>query len=126
MVRKALPILLALLAVLLAGTSALAHPGVGIVQDGRGNVYFTDLKQVWKIAPDGQKSIVVPNVHTHELCLDADGNLYGEHLSAEGDRWRHRVWRLQRDGAVSDVIPTREGFLRDYSFVRDSSGTMYW
>jgi hypothetical protein len=113
---------------LLAGR-AQAHPGVGIAQDSRGNVFFTDLKQVWKIAPDGEKSVDVPNVHTHELCLDSDDNLYGEHLWYEGDatgKWGHRVWRLKRDGTLSDVIPAREGFLRDYSFVRDAAGHMYW
>src|SRR5262245_18803239 len=105
--------------VLCAAGLAKAHPGVGIVQDSRGNVFFTDLKQVWKIAPDGDKSVAVPNVHTHELCLDPDDNLYGEHLWYEGDatsKWSHRVWRLKRDGTLSEVIPIREGFVRDYSF----------
>src|SRR5262245_5755134 len=115
-------------AVLNAGM-ANAHPGVGIVQDQRGNVYFTDLKQVWKIAPDGKKSIAVPNVHTHELCLDADDNLYGEHLWYEGDatkKWGHRVWRLAPDGTVKDIEPARVGFLSDDSLVRDRAGNRYW
>jgi sugar lactone lactonase YvrE len=117
------------LALLLAGAMARAHPGVGIVKDGRGNVFYTDLKQVWKIVPDGTKSVAVPDVHTHELCLDADDNLYGEHLWYEGDatgKWGHRVWRLEPDGTLSDVIPAREGFLNDASFVRDRAGHMYW
>ena len=58
----------------------LSHPGVGIVMDSKGDVYFTDLKHVWKLAPDGKKNIVVSNVHTHELWIDANDNLYGEHL----------------------------------------------
>ena len=109
--------------------SVHAHPAVGIVQDSRGNVFFTDTKQVWKIGEDGKQSVALPNVHTHELCLDAEDNLYGEHLWYEGDatkKWGHRVWRLKPDGSVSDVIPAREGFLRDYSFVRDRAGNMYW
>lgn len=114
---------------LLAGSARLeAHPGVGIVMDGRGNVFFTDLKQVWKIAPDGHKTVAVPNVHTHELYLDARGNLYGEHLWYEGkstNKWGHRVWRRTPDGAVTDVYPAREGFRTDYSFVRDGAGAMY-
>jgi sugar lactone lactonase YvrE len=47
----------------------------------------------------------------------------------EGDatkKWGHRVWCLKRDGTLVDVIPAREGFLRDYSFVRDRAGNMYW
>ena len=121
--------LLGLLILLLSVATAQAHPGVAIVQDSRGNVFFTDTKQVWKITPDGKKSVAVADVHTHELCLDAQDNLYGEHLWYEGDatkKWGHRVWRLKPDGTVSAVIPAREGFLKDYSFVRDRVGNMYW
>lgn len=106
-----------------------AHPGVGIVMDARGRVYYTDLKQVWRIERNGTRAVAVPGVHTHELCLDGDGNLYGEHVWYEGDatkRWGHRVWRLSPAGQVEDVIPAREGFLQGYSFVRDGSGTHYW
>ena len=121
--------LLCVLFLMLAGVAAQAHPGVGIVKDSRGNLFYTDLKQVWKIMPDGKKSVAVPNVHTHELCLDAEDNLYGEHLWYEGEatkKWGHRVWCLKDDGTLVDVIPAREGFLRDYSFVRDRAGNMYW
>ncbi len=121
--------LLGLLVLLLATATAQAHPGWGIVQDSRGNVFFTDAKQVWKITPDGKVSVAVADVHTHELCLDAKDNLYGEHLWYEGDatkKWGHRVWCRKPDGTVSDVIPAREGFLSDYSFVRDRDGNMYW
>jgi hypothetical protein len=38
--------LIALLLLCLSGVTAQAHPGIGIVQDSRGNVFFTDLKQV--------------------------------------------------------------------------------
>ena len=121
--------LLCVLVLMLAGAAAQAHPGVGIVKDSRGNLFYTDLKQVWKISPDGKKSVAVPNVHTHELCLDAEDNLYGEHLWYEGEatkKWGHRAWCLKRDGTLVDVLPAREGFLRDYSFVRDRAGNMYW
>jgi streptogramin lyase len=43
------------------------HPGIGIVEDSNGGVFYTDLKQVWRIDPAGNKSVVVRNVHTHEL-----------------------------------------------------------
>jgi len=112
----------------IAATTA-AHPGIGIVMNSRGNVYYTDLKSVWRVAPDGSRKVVVAGVHTHELCLDAEDNLYGEHLWYEGDatgKWGHRVWRLSPRGQLTDVIPAREGFLRNYSFVRDHAGNMYW
>jgi len=121
--------LLCILILLSAAAIVEAHPGVGIVRDSRGNIFYTDLKQVWKITPDGKKSVVVPNVHTHELCVDAEDNLYGEHLWYEGEatqKWRHRVWCLRLDGTIVDVIPAREGFLQNYSFVRDRAGNMYW
>jgi sugar lactone lactonase YvrE len=78
-----------------------AHPGWGIVVDRKGNVFYTDLKQVWRLDPDGKKMVVVPNVHTHELYLDDDGTLYGEHLWYDGkkEKWGHYLWEFT-DGKV--------------------------
>ncbi len=121
--------LLCILVLCLASGIVWAHPAIGIVQDSRGNIFYTDTKQVWKITPDGKKSVAVPNVHTHELCLDRADNLYGEHLWYEGDatkKWRHRVWCLKPDGTILNIIAPREGFLKDYSFIRDGAGNMYW
>lgn len=117
---------------ILRGGDAKAHPPVSILMDSRGTVYYSDLTQVWKITPDGQKSIAVPNVHTHELFIDSSDNLYGEHLWYEGertDRWGHRVWKLTTDGTLTDIIPSRPGFRDDYDdfyFVRDREGAQYW
>lgn len=112
-----------------AAAPLVAHPSVSVVFDSKGNLYYSDLKQVWRLAPDGKLTIAVPGVHTHELAIDAQDNLYGEHLWYEGektDKWGHYVWRRSPDGRVTKVIPPREGFLRDYSFVRDAAGNMYW
>lgn len=109
--------------------AAQAHPGVGIVVKGDGQVFYTDLAHVWRTTAGGAPAIAVRDVHTHEIFLDDDGNLFGEHLWYEGevvDKWGHRVWQLKADGSIVTVIPPTEGFLRDYSFVRDASGTMYW
>ena len=122
-------VLLAVAFVLIRATTALAHPGWGIVQDSRGSVYFTDTRQVWKVTPEGMVSVVVAEVHTHELYIDANDNLFGEHLWYEGDatqKWGHRVWRRRPNGTVTDVVPARGGFRTDYSFVRDGRGNMYW
>ncbi len=108
---------------------SFAHPGIGIVIDSKGNIFYTDLKQVWKLSPDGSKTVIVQNVHTHELCIDANDNLYGEHLWYNGERlntWGHYVWCLHPGGELVKVKEPTEGFLTDYSFVRDSSGNMYW
>jgi len=83
-----------LIALLCSAVPAFSHPGVSIVIDSRGIVYYTDLEHVWRILPDGSKEIAVRRVHTHELYLDDDDYLYGEDVVYEGERldtWRSRV-----------------------------------
>jgi len=114
---------------LLTASPLLAHPPVSVVIDARGNVYYSDLEQVWRVAPNGTKSVAVPNVHTHELSLDAQGNLFGEHLWYEGDatkQWGHYVWKRDAAGRISKVIPNTRGFLSNYGFARDAAGNLYW
>lgn len=114
---------------LLTTLRALAHPGIGIVQNSKGEIFYTDTERIWKISPDGKsKTVVIPNVHTHELYMDSQDNLYGEHLWYEGeatDKWGHYVWKYDARGKFTKVKPDAEGFLQNYSFVRDGSGTMY-
>lgn len=107
---------------------AAAHPSVSVVIDVYGNIYYSDLSQVWMISPDGNKKVVVENVHTHELWLSVEGDLYGEDVRSQGDNYRHRVWVKSPDGKVRNVIGWREGFpdeYSDYSFVRDKRGHQY-
>jgi hypothetical protein len=114
---------------LIAAVVSYAHPGIGIVMDTKGNVFYTDLRQVWKINTQGMKSVVVRNVHTHELYIDECDNLFGEHLWYNGEAlntWGHYVWKYAADGTFEKIIPDTEGFLKDYSFVRDHHGNMYW
>jgi len=117
---------LALAALVLAATPALAHPGWGIVVDAEGAVYYTDLKQVLRIAPGGGTTVVVPNVHTHELYLDPAGNLHGEHLwyESETETWGYYDWELSKKGLVRG--PAQKGFRTEGSFVRDAAGNSYW
>lgn len=124
MTRRASVLFLVL--ALAAARPARAHPGMGIVRDAQGNVFYTDLERVWRIAPDGRKSVAVPDVHTHELMLDEAGNLYGEDSRyMGGERWRTRVWRRSPDGRVGDVAPWREGFWRAHGLTRDARGGTY-
>jgi hypothetical protein len=121
---------IAILAVTLAAaTTLLAHPPVSVVLDSRGNVYYSDLDQVWRVAPNGTRSVAVPNVHTHELHLDAQDNLFGEHVWYNGDAtktWGHYLWKRDAAGRVSLIKPRTEGFLTNYGFQHDRAGNMYW
>lgn len=115
-------------ALFLSPTTSNAHPGVGIVCDGAGNIFFTDLKNVYKIAPDGEKTVAVANVHTHELALDSTGNLYGEHLWYTGERdnrWRRYVWRLAPNGSLTRILEEHEAFQGNFGFVRDAAFSEY-
>ncbi len=119
---------LALLSGLFLGHQLFAHPGVGIVMDSKGNVFYTDTERVLKIDINGRKTVVIPDVHTHELFLDANDNLFGEHLWYDGaiDIWSHYVWRYSAGDRFEKIKPTTKGFLEDYSFVCDHVGTMFW
>jgi hypothetical protein len=113
----------------LVSFTVTAHPGIGIVKDSKGNIYYTDLANVWKISIDGSKSAVVKNVHSHELYIDEYDNLYGEHLWYNGeskDTWGYYVWCLKNTGELVKEINPTEGFRSNYSFARDSTGNMYW
>ena len=70
---RAAAVLLIVICPVLAG-SAGAHPGIGIVMDRQGTVFYTDLTHVWKIMPDGAKSIAVRNVHTRRALPHSAGH----------------------------------------------------
>jgi len=116
------------LGLLVTALPAGAHPGWGLVRDStRGVIYYTDLQRVWRINPTGERSVAVPDVHTHELMLDDTGNLYGEDSEGlGGDRWRYRVWRLSPNGRLEDVVAWHPGVRDDYGFVPDAAGALYW
>lgn len=115
---------------LLLNLHSAAHPGTGIVRNSKGEIFYSDLARVWKVSPDGKsKKVIVPNVHTHELHIDKQDNLYGEHLWYEDektDKWWHFVWKYDTNGKFMKEIPNSDGFLSNYSFNRDSAGNMYW
>lgn len=120
---------LILLYILCLGLIAAAHPGVGIVKDSHGNIFYTDLKQVWKITPGGERTVIVSHVHTHELYMDSQDNLFGEHLWYNGERlntWGSYVWCLRGNGQLDTVEGPEEGFPENHSFNRDTEGNQYW
>jgi hypothetical protein len=119
-------VLLAVLALLLAPPHAYAHPGWGIVVDAQGQVYFTDLEQVWRIDRQGRCTVFVPHVHSHGLLLEG-GNLYGEHLwYGEAEKQFHsRQWRARPDGTVSDATLGEEALGLQQGMARDAEGNLY-
>ena len=120
---------LSVIALVLCAT-AFAHPSVSVVLDSKGNVFYSDLKQVWRIDAAGKKTVAVADVHTHELWLDSSDALYGEHLWYTGPQdgsgqWHYRVWKRTPDGHISDIVPATVGFRSSFSFVRDREGNGY-
>jgi NHL repeat-containing protein len=120
----------ALLLALVAMTAGLAsaHPGWGVVVDKRGQIFFTDLSNIWKIDAAGKLVRVVEKKHTHSLYLDANGYLYGEHIAYDSSRklWWSSVWRLAPDGVLTDVIPPTSSGEFLFSTVRDARGNQYF
>jgi hypothetical protein len=105
-----------------------AHPGVGIVKDSRGNIFYTDLHQVWKIT-NGTKTVVVPNVHTHELYIDNNDNLYGEgsYYDDKANKFYHYLWVYRANGQIDTIIGMKEDYLQqDFSLSRDKYGNEYY
>ena len=112
-----------------SAASAFAHPSVSVVIDSLGNVYYSDLTQIWRVAPDGTRTVAVPHVHSHELYLGPGDILYGENLWYNGEAlntWGFAVWKRTPDGRVSFVFPPRTGFNDVFSFVRDAAGNQYY
>jgi hypothetical protein len=108
--------------------AAAADPGVGIVADSKGNVFYTDLVNVWLLKPDGSKTIAVPNVHTHELYMSPNDELFGEHLWYNGEQlntWGHYLWKRNPGGSVIKIKDSTAGFAEE-SFVRDIVGNKYF
>lgn len=107
--------------------SALAHPGIGIVKNSKGEIYYTDLQQVWKIKGD-QKTIAVPNVHTHELYIDEKDNLYGQHeYNPDDTTFYHYLWVLRPNGQLDTIVDPRLAYQQvDFSLARDKRGNEYY
>lgn len=104
-----------------------AHPGIGIVSDSRGNIYYSDLQQVFRIK-NGKRTVAVPNVHTHELFIDANDNLYGQHeITISDHQFNHYLWRLRPDGRLDTLVGIRPAYEQvDFSLARDRQGNEYY
>jgi hypothetical protein len=114
--------------VLLIPISSYAHPGIGLVYDGDQTIYYTDLVHIWKLNTiTGEASIFLENLHSHELWLDEDGSLYGEHYwyDQSNEVFKHYIWMATPDGQLNKISETIEGENDHFSFVRESISESY-
>jgi LPXTG-motif cell wall-anchored protein len=105
-----------------------AHPGIGIVKDSRGVIYYTDLQQVWKIGR-GIRSVAVPHVHTHELWVDRNDALHGEggYYDAGSEKFYHYLWVRHANGRIDTTMSMRRAYQQqDFSLARDQDGNEYY
>lgn len=111
MMRLFLIVIVFTLLVLLQAHDVMAHPGWGIVLDKRGNIYFTDVGRniVWRIDRAGAVKPFITGKHSHQLAIDGNGTIYGEHVEydSRNNRWLSHRWKATPDGNVT-VIPERE------------------
>ena len=115
----------ALFVSLLLALPAFAHPPTGIVVTPSGDVFYSDLERIWRVAPDGRRTVAVPDVHAHELVLDGNAVLGEDSDWLGGDRYRHRIWKRTPDGRITDAVPWTESLRRPFGLIRDGTGAMY-
>lgn len=113
----------------LAATEAGAHPSWGIAVDHQGQVYFSDLKTVWKIDARGGVSVFRESAdrHTHELNVDEAGNVYGADNSYEPStkRFFSAIWRMTPAGSFSYLLSPTDDPPEGTGIWRDREGNTY-
>lgn len=128
--RRAIEAILAAFPLLFLATAALAHPPYGLVADGRGNLYFSDLETVWRLGPDGRLSVfrpAVPDAHVHELALAPDGAIEGDQnrYDPAAQRFYWGIWRRTTGGEERYVLPMTERPPRGIGVWQDKAGNRY-
>lgn len=115
------------LALGIGANTALAHPSNGIVVDKSGAVIFSDERRniVFRIDAAGKLTPWITRKHCHELFLDGEGNLYGEHLEylSESASWRSSIWKRDAAGRLTDVYGPAPGFAP--GLLLDGQGNRY-
>lgn len=108
--------------------AAQAHPAWGIAVDRKGQVYFSDLKTIWKIDAQGRLSVFrAGKDHTHELNIDEAGNLYGAENAYDPatQRFFSAIWKMTPAGGFSYLLAPTENPPNGTSIWRDRDGNMY-
>ena len=114
--------LVALLVAFMFVMPANAHPAWGIVVDRSGQIYFSDIENVWRIDTRGRLALARASVgsHVHELSVDDAGNVYGPDYtySPERNEYSNRIWMMDPSG--------RARYIAQPSIWRDRIGNTYW
>jgi hypothetical protein len=113
-----------------------ANSVASIAVDRSGRVFFSDYlrNRIWTIDSEGHRTILLAEKHTHHLALDAEGNLYGEHMLAREDDHRASLWRRSPDGTLVNLIEmnpaphaqTPDPEYRATVFVVNPAGDLYF
>jgi hypothetical protein len=89
--------------------SGLGGP-MGMAFDGNGDLFVgnnthNENASIWKITPDGTKSLFVPNglLNPYDLAFDPNGNLYVA-AAADGVGVAGRIYKITPQGAVSNFV----------------------
>ena len=120
-----------LLALLLLWTAAAtAHPPYSLVEDRQGNVYFSDLETVWRLAPDGRLERFRPRAgdsHVHELALAPDGAVEGDsnRYDASTQTYWTAVWRRTPNGREIWVMRWTTAPPKGMGLLQDKHGNRY-
>lgn len=107
---------------------AQAHPAWGIAVDRQGQVYFSDLKTIWKIDAQGELSIFrAGKDHTHDLNVDDAGNLYGAENSYDPatERFFSAIWKMTAAGSFSYLLDPTDHPPIGTSIWKDCDGNAY-
>jgi sugar lactone lactonase YvrE len=128
--RALATIVLTTVACVLFTAEVKAHPAWGIAVDHQGQIYFSDLENIWKIDTQGRLSIFRAGEsgrHTHELNTDEAGNIYGADNSYDPitQRFFSAVWRLTTTGNFSYILAPTDDPPEGTSIWRDRGGNMY-
>jgi hypothetical protein len=110
-------------------TGVRAHPMWGIAVDRSGQVYFSDLKTVWRIDVRGKLSAFRPrgDGHVHELNVDEQGNVYGAENIYEPatKRFISAIWKMTPEGDSSYLVAPTDNPPKGTSIWKDRGGNSY-
>ena len=96
-----------------------------LVVDSEGNAFFTDddVGGLWEVDALGNRRLVAGRdkglVYTKGIALAPDGSLL------VGDGEQHEVFRVTKEGAVSEFLGKEYGITRPEGMVYDDHGNLY-